>query len=729
MFKLHFAHYTYNFIHCSLYITLHILHFMLNKFLPALAITFIASGCQQNKINYPMTKKVDTVDVYFGQPVADPYRWLEDDNSDETAQWVKEQNQLTFSYLEKIPFRGQVKKRLEQLYNYPKMSEPVRYAGRYFWFKKDGMQNQSVMYYSDTLGGETVELLNPNALSDDGTAALSTEAVSHDGKYLGYAIARAGSDWTEIYVKEIATGKTLDDHIRWVKFSGISWYGDGFFYSRYPEPSDNDALTAANIYNKVYYHKIGTPQSADKLIFEDPKHPERSFYTQTFKGVHILVIYAAESTSGNMLYIKDLEENSEAQCIVGNFDSDYAVYDICNDKLLTLTNFDAPKYRFVAIDPKKPESANWQTIIPEKENVLSSVTAKTEKLFAEYTKDAQSHFEVYSLAGNYLYDVEFPEIGAVSGFDGEKDDNEIFYTITSFTSPSNIYKYDVKSNKSELYHRSEINFDGSGYVTKQVFYASKDGSQIPMFIVHKKDIRLDGSNKVWMYGYGGFNISLLPMFSVTRLAWLEQGGIYCQMNLRGGGEYGDAWHKAGTLMQKQNVFDDCIAAAEYMIAEGYTTAGNIVLQGGSNGGLLVGAVVNQRPDLYGVSLPAVGVMDMLRYHKFTIGKHWATDYGTSEDSPQMFQYLLSYSPLHTIKDAAYPATLVTTGDHDDRVVPAHSFKYAATLQEHQHGAAPVLIRIETNAGHGAGKPTSKWIEENADLMAFAFHNLKIYPKY
>ena len=697
--------------------------------IPAALLVLIAQGCQNDKITYPMTKKVDTVDVYFGQQVADPYRWLEDDNSDETAQWVAEQNKLTFGYLEKIPFREQVKKRLEQIYNYQKITRPRKWNGHYFWSKKDGLQNQSVMYYSDTLGGKEIELLDPNTLSDDGTVALSTVSVSHDGRYLGYGIARAGSDWNELYVKEIATGKTLDDHIQWVKFSGIAWYKDGFFYTRFPEPTGGDALTGENVNSKIYYHKIGDSQANDKLIYEDPQHPEWMFSVGVSDDETIMLISVAESTSGNALYVKDLKNNGSIKRIVENFDNNYSVVDNCEGKMLVLTDFGAPKYRLMAIDPAKTDSKNWTVVIPEKENVLASVSVKAGKLIAEYVKDAQSHFEVYSLKGEYLHDVELPQIGTAYGFDDDKDDNITFYTMETFTSPSTIYKYDVNTNKSELYLQTDIDFDGSGYVTKQVFYTSKDGSQIPMFIVHKEGIKLDGSHKVWMYGYGGFNITLTPGFGILQSVWLEQGGIYCQMNLRGGGEYGEEWHRAGTLMNKQNVFDDCIAAAEYMIAEGYTKAGNIVLQGGSNGGLLVGAVVNQRPDLYGVSLPAVGVMDMLRYHKFTIGRHWATDYGTSEDSSEMFQYLLGYSPLHTIADKAYPATLVTTGDHDDRVVPAHSFKFAATLQEHQQGAAPVLIRIETNAGHGAGKPTSKIIEERADQLSFAFYNLKMTPKY
>ena len=699
------------------------------KLIPAALLALIAQGCQNDKITYPMTKKVDTVDVYFGQQVADPYRWLEDDNSDETAQWVAEQNKVTFGYLEKIPFREQVKNRLEHIYNYQKISRPRKLSGHYIWYKKDGMQNQYVMYYSDTLGGKEIELLDPNKLSDDGTSALSTMSISHDGRYLGYGIARAGSDWNELYVKEIATGKTLDDHIQWVKFSGIAWYKDGFFYSRFPEPTGSDALTGENVNSKIYYHKIGDNQANDKLIYEDPQHPEWMFSADVSDDETIMYIYVSESTSGNALYIKDLKNNEPMKRIVEKFDNNFTVINDCDGKMLVLTDFGAPKYRLLAIDPAKPDSKNWVEVIPEKENVLVSVCVKAGKLIAEYIKDAQSHFEVLSLKGEYLHDVALPQIGTAYGFDDDKDDNITFYAMETFTSPSTIYKYDVNTNESELFLQTDIDFDGSGYVTRQVFYTSKDGTRVPMFIVHKEGIKLDGSNKVWMYGYGGFNITLTPEFVLKQTLWLEQGGIFCYMNLRGGGEYGEDWHRAGTLMNKQNVFDDCIAAAEYMIAEGYTKAGSIVLEGGSNGGLLVGAVVNQRPDLYGVSFPRVGVMDMLRYHKFTIGRHWATDYGTSEDSLQMFQYLLGYSPLHTIRDVAYPATLVTTGDHDDRVVPAHSFKFAATLQKHQQGNAPILIRIETNAGHGAGKPTSKWIEESADMLAFAFYNLKMTPKY
>ncbi len=698
--------------------------------MPIIGCIIMASCCRHAKTEYPMTKKVDTVDVYFGHQIADPYRWLEDDNSDETAQWVAEQNKLTFSYLDQIPFRKDVQRRLTELFNYPKQTAPIHTAGRFFYFKNDGMQNQNVLYCADSLDGIETELLNPNTMTDDGTAAISTVAVSKDGHNLCYGIASAGSDWSELYVKEIATGKQLPDHLMWTKFTQVAWYGNGFFYSRYPEPEAGNELTSENINNKLYYHNIGTNQADDQLIYEDPQHPQREFAAWITTNNKLMAITAAESTSGNALYIKKLNSsNSPIVNVVDSFESDFFVIDMINGKLLVLTNHQAPKYKLIAIDPDNPAPDKWTDVIPQKDIVLQWVSIKSNHLIASYIRDAQSHIEVYDASGTYLHDITLPQIGSADGFAGDIDDNFTYYTMRTFTSPISIYRYNVTSNHSELYYKPQTSFDSDNYTAKQIFYPSKDGTRIPMFIVHRKDIKLDGNNKVWMYGYGGFNITLTPIFSITRAVWLEQGGIYCQMNLRGGGEYGEDWHKAGTLHNKQNVFDDCIAAAEYMIDKGYTSAVNIVLQGGSNGGLLVGAVVNQRPDLYGVALPAVGVMDMLRYHKFTIGRSWSTDYGTSDDSPDMFRYLLNYSPLHNISTQNYPATLVTTGDHDDRVVPAHSFKYAATLQEKQTGNAPILIRIETNAGHGAGKPTSKWLAENADLLSFSFFNLGLTPKY
>ncbi len=689
-------------------------------------------ACQSKKVrlNYPMTKKVDTVDVYFGQQVADPYRWLEDDNSAETAEWVKAENEVTENYLAQIPYRQKVKERLTKLWDYPKVMAPWHEAGHYFVFKNNGLQNQNVAYVKESLDGAERELLDPNKLSEDGTVSLSAFSVSNDGKYLGYGISRAGSDWSELYVKNIETGELLPDQILWVKFSGIAWYKDGFFYSRYPKPDESNVKKGVNAHSKIYYHKIGTKQDADQLIYADDKNPQWSFYADVTDDQKILVIAAAASTSGNALYYKDLEKNGPVVKLIENFDNDYSVVDHQNGKLLVVTNYSAPKYKLIGIDLANPASANWKDLIPEKEGVLNGVSIIGGNWIAQYTRDAHSVIDVYNQDGTFAYPLELPEISTVSGFNGEKEDDITFYTLVSFTTPSTIYKYDIKNNRSEVYQTSPVDFDGTKYETKQVFYLSKDGTKIPMFIVSKKGLKLDGNNPVLLYGYGGFNISLTPSFSLSRVMFIEQGGIYAMMNLRGGGEYGEDWHKAGTLMQKQNVFDDCIAAAEYLIKEKYTSPRKIALQGGSNGGLLVGAVVNQRPDLFGVALPAVGVMDMLRYHKFTIGAHWATDYGTSEDSVEMFNYLMSYSPLHTIKEnVEYPAVFITTGDHDDRVVPAHSFKYTATLQEKYKGENPVLIRIETNAGHGAGKPTSKIIDEYTDILSFTFKNLGMVPKY
>jgi len=692
----------------------------------------ILTACNQKsrKINYPMAKKVDTVDVYFGHKVADPYRWLEDDNSEETKAWVKAENKVTQEYLAQIPFRDKIRERLTQLWDYPKISAPFKRGGHYFLFKNDGLQNQSVAYIMDELGGEERLILDPNKLSDDGTVALTNFAPSEDGKYIGYGISRGGSDWRELFVKDIATGKDLDDHIMWAKFSNISWFNDGFFYTRYPEPEKGEELKGVNSNSKVYYHKIGDPQNQDKLIYEDPQHPDWGFSASITEDGKYLIISVTQSTSGNALYIKNLEKDDDIVKIIETFDNDYWVVDHNNGKLLVLTNYNAPKYKVISIDVNNYSQDKWTDFIPEKEGVLQSVSVLSDKIITKYLKDAHSHVEVYNLDGKYLYDLELPILGTVSGFRGEKEDSITFYTITSFTTPATVYKYNVITNKSEKYQETKVDFNADDYVTKQVFYTSKDGTKIPMFIVHKKGIKMDGNNPVLLYGYGGFNISLTPSFSVGRLILLEQGVIYAQMNLRGGGEYGQEWHKAGTKMHKQNVFDDCIAAAEYLINEKYTSKGKIALQGGSNGGLLVGAVVNQRPDLFGVALPAVGVMDMLRYHKFTIGRYWATDYGTSEDSEEMFNYLISYSPVHTVKDnVEYPAILVTTADHDDRVVPAHSFKYIATLQEKYKGNNPVLIRIETKAGHGAGKPTAKIIDEYTDLYSFVFYNLGVTPKY
>lgn len=699
----------------------------------AIAIVSCKSGSDFKtiKLQYPETKTVDVSDDYFGVKVADPYRWLENDTAADTEQWVKEQNKITQTYFDQIPFRKQILERLTKLWDYPKESAPMKKDEKYFLYKNNGLQNQSVLFYKNSLAGEEKELLDPNTLSDDGTVSLSSTAVSDDSKYLAYAISRGGSDWQEIYVRDIETGKDLNDHLEWIKFSGMSWFGNGFFYSRYPEPQKGNELSGMNSNNKLYYHTIGDLQANDKLVYEDNAKPLRSYSAEVTEDLKYLIIYASESTSGNALYYKDLSnENAPVKKIVDEFSNDYGVIGHFNGLFYVYTNDEASKYKLISIDPKRPDAKFRKDVIAEGEGVLQSATVFGDKIIANYMIDAHSVVKIFDIKGNYLNDLDLNFIGTVSGFGGESTDTETFYTITSFTTPATIYKYNIKNNKSELYKNAAIDFDASQYETKQVFYKSKDGTKIPMFIVHKKGIALDGSNPTLLYGYGGFNISLTPFFSVVRLLWLEQGGVLAIPNIRGGGEYGEEWHKAGTLMQKQNVFDDFIAAAEYMIENKYTAPNRLAVQGGSNGGLLVGAVANQRPDLFAVALPAVGVMDMLRYHMFTIGRYWATDYGTSADSNEMFEYLYKYSPVHNIKEGVeYPATLVTTGDHDDRVVPAHSFKYIANLQAKYKGERPMLIRIETKAGHGAGKPTDKIIQEYADVYAFTFYNMKFTPLY
>ncbi len=696
--------------------------------LPALIMTQACNNKQS--IDYPVTTKVDQVDEYFGVKVEDPYRWLEDDTSSATKKWVKAQNKVTFDYLNKIPFREKVEERLTKIWDYPKESAPFKEGGHYFVYKNSGLQNQSVIYIKDDLEDEGEVFINPNTLSEDGTVSLTNFEVSDDGKYAAYGISRGGSDWREFYVREVATGEDLDDHIMWAKFSGISWYKDGFFYSRYPSPEKGDKLSGVNENNKVYYHKIGTDQSEDKLVYEEPDNPQRGFGVQVTEDDKYIILYTTESTSGNGLYFKRLDKkNAEFNKLITNFENDYGVVGHYNGKFFVRTNDGAPKYRLMAVDPNNPEKENWEELIPEAEEVLNSVSVVGEKMFANYMKDAHSLVKVFEMDGQFAYNID-ADLGTISGFYGKKDDNITFYSLTSFTTPSTIYKYNVAENKSTVYKHSGIDFDPEKYETKQVFYESKDGTKVPMFITHKKGLELDGTNPTLLYGYGGFNVSLTPRFRITMVPWLENGGVYAQANIRGGGEYGEDWHLAGTKMKKQNVFDDFIAAAEYLINEDYTNSNRLAIQGGSNGGLLVGAVTNQRPELFEVALPAVGVMDMLRYHKFTIGRYWASDYGTSEDSKEMFEYLYNYSPLHSVKSGKeYPAILVTTADHDDRVVPAHSFKYIATVQEKETGHNPTLIRIETKAGHGAGTPTSKAIEQAADIMSFVWYNMDYAPEF
>lgn len=699
-------------------------------FILTMVLFACAGAFAQEKLQRPETRISNVKDVYFGTEVADPYRWLEDDNSEETKAWVEAQNKVTFDYLSQIPFREKIKNRYEKLYNYPKYSAPFKAGNKYFFFKNDGLQNQSVLYVQNNLEAEPEIFLDPNKLSEDGTVALSTMAISKDGKYFAYGTASGGSDWNEFHILKVDDKQKLEDRLSWIKFSGISWKDEGFYYTKYPTPKEGEELSSANQNSKIYYHKLGTQQSDDKLIYEDPANPLHGHYAQTTEDERFLIVYISKGTSNNGLMVKDLNDTKSGFIkLVGNFENNYSVIDNIGDKLLIQTDKDAGRGRLILIDPKNPAEDNWQTLVPEQKEVLQSVSLVGGKMMLGYMKDASTHVYAYDLNGKELGEVKLPAIGSVGGFSGKKEDNIAFYTFTSFTYPSIIYKYDVEKGTSEVFRRTELDFDFDAYDTKQVFYKSKDGTEVPMFIVHKKGLKLDGTNPTYLYAYGGFNISLTPSFSSSRLILLENGGVFAMANLRGGGEYGEDWHKAGMLFNKQNVFDDFIAAADYLIDEKYTSTERLAVAGGSNGGLLIGAVINQRPELFKVAFPAVGVMDMLRYHKFTIGHAWAVEYGSSENETQ-FNNLYAYSPIHNIKkDLHYPAVMVSTADHDDRVVPAHSFKYIATLQQKYTGENPVLIRIETKAGHGAGKPTVKIIEEQADYWAFMFYNMNFTPKY
>jgi len=702
------------------------------NFILIFTITMFMISNVDAQYNYPVAEKVDSVDIYFGQNVADPYRWLEDDNSDHTAQWVAAENKITHDYLSKIPFREDLEERLTKIWNYPKYGVPFKKGDNYFFFKNDGVQNQSVMYITNSLDNEAKVLLDPNKLAEDGTIALAGLGMSKDGKYLAYSTASGGSDWNEIYVMEIKTRKMFDDHIKWVKFSGISWWRDGFFYSSYDEPKEDDVLSGQNQFHKVYYHKLGTKQSEDILIYHDQSHPLRNFHAYLTEDKKFLILGKTESTSGNSLSVAKITDinNIVFMSIAEGFDNDYSVIDNIGDELLLKTNLEAPKGKIIQVDFNKPGVENWKTLIEEKDDVLEGASIIGGKLFTQYLKDASNVAYFFDLKGNYLNELKLPAIGSLNGMNGEKDEDIAFFGFTSFTYPSSVYKYDVTSNTYELYKKSEVDFNPDIYETKQIFYESKDGTKVPMFVVHKKGIALDGNNPTLLYGYGGFNISLSPSFSISRAAFLEQGGVYVMVNLRGGGEYGEEWHMAGTKLVKQNVFDDFIYAAKYLIANKYTSSEKLAIIGGSNGGLLVGACMTQEPELFKVAIPIVGVMDMLRYHNFTIGWAWASDYGRSDDDEEMFKYLLEYSPLHNIKKGVnYPATLAITADHDDRVVPAHTFKFMATLQENDGGKNPVLIRVETKAGHGAGKPTAKQIEEAADMYGFIMFNLGMKPVF
>ena len=693
--------------------------------LPVAGMVMAANGqTAQPQLTYPETAKTGVVDTYFGTSVPDPYRWLENDTSAQTAAWVAAQNKVTGEYLSKIPFRGALLRRLTAVADYEKIGAPAKKHGKYYFYKNDGLQNQSVLYVQDSLDGEARVMLDPNKLSTDGTVALTGTSFSHDGKYMAYTISRSGSDWTEIYVIDTESGQTLDDHIVWAKFTGAAWCGDGFYYSAYDAPEAGKEYSNVNENHKIYYHKLGTPQSADRLVYENKAYPKRFYSASVSDDETLLFVYESGDGAGNALYVKDLTK-PDAPLTAMATDMRYQYYPVetIDGKTYIFTNYGAPKGRIMAATAAKPALKDWTEVVAEGQSVLSSVQVIGGKLLLTYDKDVANHAYVYSLDGKMEHEVSLPGLGSV-GFSGDKDDRECFFTFTSFTVPGAVYRYDIGQNTYSLLRAPKVDFDSDGFVTEQVFYPSKDGTRIPMFLTYKKGLKRDGRNPVYLYGYGGFNISLNPGFSSSRIPFLESGGIYAQANLRGGGEYGEEWHQAGTKMRKQNVFDDFIAAAEWLIKNGYTDKDKLAIVGGSNGGLLVGACMTQRPDLFRVAVPQVGVMDMLRYHKFTIGWNWASDYGTSDDSKEMFEYLKSYSPLHNLKKGTrYPATLVTTADHDDRVVPAHSFKFAATLQECNDGTHPTLIRIDSKAGHGAGKPMSKVLEEQADIYGFIMYNL------
>lgn len=692
-----------------------------------MALAFAASLSQtvMAQIEYPKAAKDNTVDEYFGTRVADPYRWLENDTSEATARWVEAENKVTNAYFAKIPFRDKLLKRLKQVADYEKIGTPFKRHGRYYIYRNDGLQNQSVLYTMDRLDGEQRVFLDPNKLSDDGTVALKGVYFSHNGKYAAYSISRSGSDWEEFFVIDVATGRLLDDHIEWAKFSGAAWHGDGFYYSAYDAPlAKGTEFSGVNEGHKIYYHKIGTPQSADVLFYQNPAYPKRFYYMGVNEEETMAFLTESGEGAGNNLYVRNLRQ-PDSQFIQMTSDMNYYYYPIENigNQILIMTNAGAPRSRLMSASLAAPGINSWIEMVPESESVLESADVIGDRLLLTYSKDASSHAYVHDLYGRRLHEVTLPMIGSV-GFSGRKGDTECFYGFGSYTVPTTIYTYDIETDKSTLFAAPKVSFRLSDYVSEQIFYTSKDGTRVPMSITYKEGMKRNGRNPVFLYGYGGFNVSLTPYFSSSRIPFLESGGIYAVANLRGGSEYGEEWHLAGTKLQKQNVFDDFIAAAEYLIANRYTSSDRLAIVGGSNGGLLVGACMTQRPDLFRVAVPEVGVMDMLRYHKFTIGWNWASDYGTSEDSKEMFEYLYGYSPLHNLRPGtSYPATLVTTADHDDRVVPAHSFKFAATLQECHAGESPVLIRIDTKAGHGGGKPLSKVIEEQADIYSFILYNM------
>ena len=683
------------------------------------------------KVVYPASKKIEQFDEYFGTRVADPYRWLEDETSAETKAWVDDQNRVTFGYLDKIPYREKLKARLTQLFNYPRVSAPFRRGDTYFFTKNDGLQNQSVYYIQKGVNGTPEEFLDPNKFSPDGTSTLSAFSLSKDGKYLAYGMSQGGSDWVTLSVMEVATRKKLDDEVQWIKASGVSWQGDGFYYSRYPEPEKGRELSSKNEFQTVYFHKVGTPQSQDVLIYEDKQNPQRFQNVGTTEDERFAILSISErgkGKKGNSLFYKDLSKSgTQFMPIVSEIgDYRFGVVDNVGDKFLISTDYNAPNGRVVLVDPTAPDQSNWKDVLPERAEPLQGVGTAGGKLFASWRKDVATRAYVFSLDGKLENEISLPGVGTAGGFGGLNDDKYVFYSFTSFNFPPTIYKYDIATKQSTVFRTVDIpGFKPDSYETKQVFYNSKDGTRVPMFLVYRKGLKLDGNNPTLLYGYGGFNVTTAPSFSSLRMALLEQGVVYASANMRGGGEYGEKWHEAGTKLKKQNVFDDFIAAAEWLIANKYTSPNKLAIQGGSNGGLLVGAVSNQRPELFRAVVEQAGVMDMLRFQKFTIGWNWIADYGSSEANEAEFKALYAYSPYHNVRPGVkYPSTMITTADHDDRVVPAHNYKYAAALQAAQGGTNPILIRIDTKSAHGASN-TTKAIEQTRDIYAFLFENLGV----
>lgn len=703
---------------------------MNRKLILSIAATAMLSSIDAvAQVTYPKAPKDNTVDVYFGEKVADPYRWLEDDMSAQTAEWVDAENAVTRKYLDNIPMRKNILKRLKETANYEKIGIPFKRQGKWYVYRNNGLQNQSVLYQMDSPTADTSKQrvwLNPNALSTDGTVALKGIYFSHNGRYMAYVISRSGSDWEEIYVKDCQTGRDINDHIVWAKFTGATWLGDGFYYSAYDAPEKGRETSAKNSVQKIYYHKIGTPQSEDQLFFMNPTQPLRFYNVDIDHDEKVMTLNEGGMDNGNNLYVRDLTKpNSQFIQMCSDTRFRYSIVETVGKKMYILTNAGAPKYRLMVADVDRPGYNDWKEVVPEGESVLTDVTFAADRMILQYSKDNCNQMYTYTTDGKRIGEIKLPTFGSTSA-SGMRGQKEVFYSFTSYTMPNTIYSYDLNTDKSTVWAAPKINFRSDDYKTEMVFYTSKDGTRAPLFITYKKGMKLNGRNPLLLYGYGGFNITYAPFFVSNYIPFLERGGIYVHAVLRGGGEYGEDWHVAGTKLQKQNVFDDFIAAAEYLINNKYTSSDRLAIQGGSNGGLLVGACMTQRPDLYQVCLPAVGVMDMLRYHKFTIGWNWAPDYGTSDDSKEMFEYLRAYSPLHTLKPGVkYPATLVSTADHDDRVVPAHSFKFAARLQECQAGTAPTLISIGKDAGHGGGKPLAKRLAEQADILSFTLWNMGI----